>query len=1141
MSPSSCSPTSNSPTSNVPTSVSPSSTAPTTLAPTTLLPSTVTPTICPTSTSPSSCSPTSQNPTTCGPSSCSPSSQNPTSQAPTTCSPSTLSPSTLSPATGAPFQCPPGNKRGVNGCEACPIGFYCDGVDSIACPPNSNTTGPDRASIQDCLCNEGTAGDPGNSIQCDACRVSQYCPQGSTVKLDCPAGQFCSNFSTRTNCSNDGSYCPGNNTFPLRCPPGFFCEKSRNPPVKCPTVDEQRVESTCVIAYYCPGGTPNLDNATCETGFFCPNVTAKIRCNIGIPCPRGSSTAVPCSPGFTCSLTNGTPTACEPGSYCINNVRRPCQAGKFCSDPSTEQDCDIGDYCKESSSTRQRCPKGFWCPTPGQLFNCSKSQFCEEGTTTNETTAQDCPAGSFCPNPAERFDCTPGDWCPGANSFPQPCPPGSFCALPRSRTLCEPGFYCPENSTFQSPCKVGSYCPTTEEELPCPQGFFQNQPEQQNCKICPKNEYCDDSRFPRACPSNSKSPPGSFSISNCTCTDGFVGTLLQVGDNCKEQFNDFDPAFAAALGSMLFVGGVVIYFACTSKWAKRSFKSLMQESVLVAVSISGNCWNYAINISVFNNIVLREPRLSDWVYIVIGILIIAGFALIYSIVLSLKVLCRVHKQLKTGNVSKKDLVNLTLPFAREEYQELANKYYRFHNADSYFAKLTDPSEITQKHPKRKKDKRNNISRLKSNSEPNPNPEPNLNPEPKPSVWGNPLNIWRNTSSKQNTTRRGKTWDVTPAEALEYLSEWDPVFKVLLRGYTHNDGNKPLSDIRSAAGIPHRTVDSLVGSIAKLKREKRLLGLDIILLSAQAIPMLAINVGPVMSQAGVERIRSATFRMSLLVGAMVIGSKLSQVSSFFRLEEMERRLKKNLYTLCFGIYTKSLDPNFEPKNEKKYEFGSRSQSIRAAVVEEIEYNDTIFAPGSSDSKQHRKRRHPRSSRAPATSHPDRVTMGDLSVLAESKIQTRAYVSNSVSRNSGSGIRVSDTHKGIVRVVSVTPYNPDVDKNDSRNSRSHSGIRVSETHKDRVRVLSRTENPYMIERIRTNETDAKPGTPILRAISHPGPVPPLTPNEDGATLLESGRPGALPPSLRRMRKRETKYVLTPMKNFHRSDSSYGPDAN
>jgi hypothetical protein len=127
------------------------------------------------------------------------------------------------------------------------------------------------------------------------CPAGGYCPRGSSLPTQCPAGTY-NNNSGATSASDCQS-----------CPAGYYCAGSRNP---YPT-------GPCKGGYYCTGGSSSATQYTTPPGYYSiPGSSA------GIPCPAGT---------YQPEQGQGNCTACPEGWYCKNittTVPRICPRGK---------------------------------------------------------------------------------------------------------------------------------------------------------------------------------------------------------------------------------------------------------------------------------------------------------------------------------------------------------------------------------------------------------------------------------------------------------------------------------------------------------------------------------------------------------------------------------------------------------------------------------------------------------------------------------------------------------------------------------------------------------------------------------------------------------------------------------------------
>ena len=118
------------------------------------------------------------------------------------------------------------------------------------------------------------------------CPTGHYCPKGSTLPIECPAGSY-QDKEGQTNCKlcpagyfclakastyNDticpsGRYCPVNTSVPILCQEGTFNN-----------LTGQTEESNCVLCTagkYCQGSGLSKPTADCYGGWYCVNGSTK--------------------------------------------------------------------------------------------------------------------------------------------------------------------------------------------------------------------------------------------------------------------------------------------------------------------------------------------------------------------------------------------------------------------------------------------------------------------------------------------------------------------------------------------------------------------------------------------------------------------------------------------------------------------------------------------------------------------------------------------------------------------------------------------------------------------------------------------------------------------------------------------------
>jgi len=120
----------------------------------------------------------------------------------------------------------------VADCLACPVGKYCDDM---------GLTLSDLAN-KDCLagflCIGGsTVPNPKDNIKGKLCDPGHYCPQGTTLQIQCPAGSYEPRYGTSDSTCQDcpkGWFCPIGSTTPTICPIENFCPLKSAIPTLCP-------------------------------------------------------------------------------------------------------------------------------------------------------------------------------------------------------------------------------------------------------------------------------------------------------------------------------------------------------------------------------------------------------------------------------------------------------------------------------------------------------------------------------------------------------------------------------------------------------------------------------------------------------------------------------------------------------------------------------------------------------------------------------------------------------------------------------------------------------------------------------------------------------------------------------------------
>ena len=433
---------------------------------------------------------------------------------------------------------------GVTG-DLCPVGYYCEeGVaNGTECEIGTFVNSEGNEACDPC-----SAGFycPGSNDRL-TCTIGNYCPEGSSAPVPCPAGQLGLNiqFDSILNCTD--------------CPAGEYCENN----------GQSETAGDCAAGYYCENGSINQFGATiyngetntpCITGHYCPIKTAEPK-----NCPLGT---------FSSSTGNEEEAdcqACLAGNYCgdtgLSNVTGPCNAGYYCltgssipnpTDGIVGNICSKGTYCIEGSDDETLCPAGSYNPDTGanSCIDCPAGYYCEEGEI--DFSGNDCPAGYYCPintTTATEFacemgtfsnvtnlqsidDCTPcpgGYYCdsPGSTSPNGVCDAGYYCPIGSKNAtsiICPMGYYCPEQSTSPTPCDEGYYCgvdgmSALTDDDKCSEGYFCNSTEiSATSNDCPVGYYCvRGTHTPVACPLGTYNRNlNGVNVSSCiACDEGY--------------------------------------------------------------------------------------------------------------------------------------------------------------------------------------------------------------------------------------------------------------------------------------------------------------------------------------------------------------------------------------------------------------------------------------------------------------------------------------------------------------------------------------------------------------------------------------------------------------------------------------------
>ena len=461
------------------------------------------------------------------------------------------------------YQCPSGRYCVfMDHTEACLIGFYCPegtGYNYTGCPVGTYGDQEGLADISECrLCDGGHyCSGTGKMNTSGLCAEGYYCQYG--VNISRPSVSS-SHTGVGAICPV-GHYCPTGSSLPIDCPAGSYANATAQP-----------LCFTCPEGFFCPPGS--ITGIPCPVGHYCPEGTGSQDEN---QCPQGTYN------NFTGATNEHDCLRCLPGHYCASpGLAEPsglCDGGYYCSQGSvtprpTDIDVNFTDFsliCPAAvNATGGICPSGFYCPEgASNPVPCSGGMYCP-GVMLLEPFAE-CREGYFCnisSSTPDQYTCLSGHYCPNGSAYPVPCPSGTFspaegntqlndciactagmyCAgtgLVTATGNCSEGYYCPSNATSPTPndfpCPSGHFCPegSTTPRL-CLPGTYQPSSGSGICQDCPSGHYCDPSEgvqaliTPPFCSQGFYCPSGTGSIQPA-CPSGTFGSRegLEALEDCS--------------------------------------------------------------------------------------------------------------------------------------------------------------------------------------------------------------------------------------------------------------------------------------------------------------------------------------------------------------------------------------------------------------------------------------------------------------------------------------------------------------------------------------------------------------------------------------------------------------------------------
>ena len=369
------------------------------------------------------------------------------------------------------------------------------------------------------------------------CSAGFFKPDWAQECLPCAAGTWSVNYNTLKTCD----ICPGN-TYSgweagscTECPTGTSSDRTSSPSI---------FSCDCDIGYYEANPDRRQPNACakCSVGSFNAdkmNAETCVNCDVGYiansertacptPCPSGETTD---GEGGDCQCIYPKTRAYVPVYRCVS---RYCAAGTYVEGWNCEgcdvtcQDCAVGTHGKtdwNQDGDCTPCVEGSYQPDTGQssCVGCplhmtsamgsdeKEDCVCVDGyipqsalITTGDSACILCQPGTY----KKEYDC-------------DGCHVNSYCINGTARD-------CPAYSTSAAwsyakehcVCDAGRIQTPAEEEFCTMCGLGMYKTEGGSCETCPANAYCING-IVYSCPSNSQSPAGSHSITDCVCAVGY--------------------------------------------------------------------------------------------------------------------------------------------------------------------------------------------------------------------------------------------------------------------------------------------------------------------------------------------------------------------------------------------------------------------------------------------------------------------------------------------------------------------------------------------------------------------------------------------------------------------------------------------
>ena len=449
--------------------------------------------------------------------------------------------------------CAPGYYRdseNTGACLACEEGTYQAGINTESCEScrlHKTTKSKASTSIEDCVCDRGFAGAPGDAV-CERCERGSYADELDSVTCtrctQCeyggvPSGcggaspgqrcatcqdENCPLFALGQRCDDCGQ-CEFNKTYSLDLNLMSWFNSQQDVCGECSgKFTQDQGYDTCAK---CPAGKTGANGyRICDEGEDATpeaDIGSSAQCRVCQNCEVGT---------FKDSEGEQTCQRCQIGTYADVAGRTACVlcgANKTTdvlgADDEAYCHCDSGFYHNDTNATDNhqcfRCEPGFYSDATNQRV-CS---VCEAGTHNNHSAhfgdssyCEQCPDNTFAPKgSADCIACVHAKSKAGSTNV--------------SDCFCNAGYYKMADSETCTACAAGTYKSAVGDFActSCDAGTFAAGAAATACTTCLENTYAAVGATSCTPCANAKAPPGSTNQTDCVCTPGYRTEGLNTG------------------------------------------------------------------------------------------------------------------------------------------------------------------------------------------------------------------------------------------------------------------------------------------------------------------------------------------------------------------------------------------------------------------------------------------------------------------------------------------------------------------------------------------------------------------------------------------------------------------------------------